>query len=122
MKKFIRLGSIRFVPATVFLLIGGILHAQNRPKDKAAINKQIDAMIYSWNNHNYDDMKNYTTKNIDWVNGVGMWWKAQKESQYAHQAYHKTIFKESVMEKKFVAIRLKERKTTHMIFWRPWFM
>ena len=117
MKKFIRLGSIRFFAATVFLLPGGILNAQDRSKDEAAINKQVDAVIYSWNNHNYDDLKNYTTENTDWVNGVGMWWKGQKESQYAHQAYHKTIFKESVMEKKSVAIRFvtKDVAVAHLV-------
>jgi len=105
MKKFIRLGQIRFFAATVFLLMGGTLHAQNRSKDEAAINKQVDAMIYSWNNHNYDDIKNYTTENTDWVNVVGMWWKGRKESQYAHQFYHNTILKTSVGEKKSVAVR-----------------
>ena len=93
------------ITVTVFLLISGLLFAQNRSKDEAAINKQVDAMIYSWNNHNYDDLKNYTTENTDWVNVVGMWWKGRKESQYAHQAYHNTIFKTTVMEKKSVVIR-----------------
>lgn len=93
------------ITTTSFLLICGIILAQDHTKDEASINKQIDAMIYSWNNHNYDDMKNYTTENTDWVNVVGMWWKGRKESQYAHQAYHNTIFQKSIMEKKSVAIR-----------------
>jgi uncharacterized protein (TIGR02246 family) len=90
---------------TVFLLMGGFILAQNHTKDESAINDQVDAMIYSWNHHNYDDLKNYTTENTDWVNAVGMWWKGQKESQYAHQVYHNTILKESTVEKKSVAIR-----------------
>ena len=93
------------ITATVFLLIWGTILAQNRTKDESAINKQVDAMIYSWNHHNYDDLKNYTTENTDWVNGPGMWWKGRKESQYAHQVYHNTMFKESVLEKKSVFIR-----------------
>ena len=102
---------------TVFFLIGGLLLAQNRAKDTTTINKQIDAMIYSWNNHNYDDLKNYTTENTDWVNVVGMWWKGQKESQYAHQAYHNTIFKTTIMEKKSVAIRFitKDVAIAHVV-------
>ncbi|WP_276500122.1 SgcJ/EcaC family oxidoreductase [Terrimonas pollutisoli] len=117
MKKFICLGPIRLFAATVFLLMGGILHAQDRSKDEASINKQVDAMIYSWNNHNYDDLKNYTTENTDWVNGVGMWWKGQKEYQYAHQAYHNTMFKESIMEKKSVVIRFvtKDVAIAHLV-------
>lgn len=62
-------------------------------------------MIYSWNYHNYDDLKNYATENMDWVNVVGMWWKGRKESQYSHQIYHNTFLQKSVAEKKSVAIR-----------------
>ena len=92
---------------TVFyLLVCGLTFAQNQSKDEEAISKQIDAMIYSWNNHNYDDLKNYTTEDTDWVNVVGMRWRGRKESQYAHQAYHDTIFKTSVCEKISVDIRL----------------
>ena len=95
----------KLIAAVLFLMCCGLVFAHNRTKDEAAINKQIDAMVYSWNNHNYDDLKNYTTEDTDWVNVVGMWWKGRKESQYAHQAYHNTFFKESVMEKRSVAIR-----------------
>jgi uncharacterized protein (TIGR02246 family) len=93
------------ITTIAFLLICGIIFAQDRTKDEAAINKQIDAMIYSWNNHNYDDMKNYTTENTDWVNVVGMWWKGRKESQYAHQVLHNTMFKTAKCEKTSFAIR-----------------
>lgn len=93
------------ITTTVFLLMCGIIFSQDSIKDKTAINKQIDAMLYSWNNHNYDDMKNYTTEDTDWVNVVGMWWKGRKESQYAHQTYHNTFLKESVAEKKSMVIR-----------------
>jgi hypothetical protein len=58
----------KLIAGTVFLLMCcGIVFAQNRTKDKAAIDKQIDAMVYSWNHHNYDDLKNYTTEDTDWV-------------------------------------------------------
>src|SRR4051812_21345864 len=91
---------------TIFcLLISGFIFAQGHTNDEAAINKQVDAVIYSWNHHNYDDMKNYTTENTDWVNVVGMWWKGRKETQYAHNVYHNTIFKTAVCEKNSVAIR-----------------
>jgi uncharacterized protein (TIGR02246 family) len=103
---------------TILLLIGGSLFAQDRKKDEAAINAQVDAMIYSWNHHNYDDLKDYTTENTDWVNGVGTWWKGRKESQYAHQVYHNTIFKESVLRKDSVFIRFitNDAAIAH-VFW-----
>jgi len=95
----------KIIITIVLLVIGKMIFAQDTTKDKAEINAQVDAVVYSWNHHNYDDMKNYTTENTDWVNVVGMWWKGRKESQYAHQFYHNTIFKTSVGEKKSVAIR-----------------
>ena len=108
----------KVLATTVFLLIIGPVFAQNRTQDEAAINKQVDAMIYSWNNHNYDDLKNYTTENTDWVNVVGMWWKGRKESQYAHQVYHKTMFKTAVCEKTSVAIRFvtKDVAVAHVVW------
>ena len=90
---------------TIFLLLSGPVLAQNRAKDETAINAQVDAVLTSWNQHNYADMKKYTTEDTDWVNVVGMWWKGRKESQYAHQSYHNTIFKTSRGEKKAVAVR-----------------
>ena len=85
--------------------VGKIIYAQDTTKDKAAIDAQVDAILYSWNNHNYDDMKNYATENTDWVNVVGMWWKGRKQSQYAHQVYHDTMLKGSTGEKNAVTIR-----------------
>ena len=81
----------KVIITTAFLLIAGFLFAKNRTKDEVAINKQVDATLNNWNRHNYDDLKNYTTENTDWVNVVGMWWKGLKQSQYAHQAYHNEI-------------------------------
>ena len=106
------------ITTTVFLLLGGIIIAQNRTKDESAINAQVDAMVYSWNHHNYDDLKNYTTENTDWVNSVGMWWKGRKESQYAHQVYHNTMFKESVVRKDSVFIKFvtKDVAIAH-VYW-----
>lgn len=106
------------ITTIMFLLICGLIFAQKLNKDEEAINSQVDAMIYSWNHHNYDDLKNYTTENTDWVNVVGMWWKGQKESQYAHQVYHNTIFKTSVCEKTSVDIRFlkKDVAIAHVVW------
>ena len=104
------------------LVICSTILAQDRTKDEAAdeaaINKQVDAIIYSWNNHNYDDLKNYATEDTDWVNVVGMWWKGRKESQYAHQIYHNTFLKGSVCEKESVAIRfvIKDVAIAHIVW------
>lgn len=42
--------------------------AQRNSTEKQAIEKQVDAMINSWNIHNYSDMKSYTAADCDWVN------------------------------------------------------
>jgi hypothetical protein len=60
----------KIITATIFPLLYGTILARERTNDEAAINKQVDAILYSWNNHNYDDMKNYTTENTDRVNVV----------------------------------------------------
>jgi len=100
------------------LLISSTVLAEDRTKDEAAINQQVNAIIYSWNNHNYDDLKNYATEDTDWVNVVGMWWKGRKESQYAHQIIHNTFLKGSVCEKKSVAIRFvtQDVAITHLVW------
>lgn len=80
--------------------------AQRNSTKKQAIEKQVDAMMNSWNMHNYSDMKSYTTADCDWVNIVGMWWKNQKEVEFAHRAFHEKMFKNTSMTKKSVSIRL----------------
>lgn len=108
----------KVITTTMFLLFGGLTFGQDYTKDESAINAQVDAMVYSWNNHNYDDLINYTTENTDWVNAVGMWWKGRKESQYAHQVYHDTMFKESVVRKDSVFIRFvtKDVAIVHLLW------
>ncbi|RYY28094.1 MAG: SgcJ/EcaC family oxidoreductase [Sphingobacteriaceae bacterium] len=80
--------------------------AQNNLSGKQAIEKQVDAMVNSWNKHNHSDMKNYTTKDCNWVNIVGMWWKNRKEVEYSTQFYHENMFKTTLMTKKRVSIQL----------------
>ncbi len=79
--------------------------AQDHSQDKIAIEKQVDAVINSWNNHNYNDMKDYATEDADWVNVVGMWWKNRKEVQYAHQVFHIVMFQNTPLSKTSVHTR-----------------
>lgn len=88
------------------IFTGLMAEAQNNSADKQAIEKQVDAMISSWNKHDYSDMKSYTTTDCDWVNIVGMWWKNQKEVAFAHRAFHEKMFKNTSLTKKSVSIRL----------------
>lgn len=79
--------------------------SQNKSADEMAVEKQIDAMIASWNKHDYSDIANYTTEDASWVNIVGMWWKNRKEVQFAHQAFHEKMFKTVKLSKNWVETR-----------------
>ena len=91
--------------------------------DEQAIKNQVQAFLNSWNRHNYDDMNNYTTDSVEWVNIVGMWWKGRKEVQFAHQAYHNTMFKNTPLELKQATVRFvtADVAIVHMICYYPEF-
>lgn len=86
-------------------------------KDKQAVQTQIEAMLHSWNQHQFSDMDTYTTPDVDWVNIVGMRWKGRKEVQYAHEAFHKTMFKDVPVDLKSTDIRFitKDVAVAHII-------
>lgn len=82
------------------ILFGLTIHAQQgKISDAKAIEQQVDAMVNSWNKHDFSDVKDYTTPDYDWVNIVGMWWKNRKEVQYSTQFYHKIMFNTTPMSK-----------------------
>src|SRR4051794_40474462 len=68
---------------------------KNSGDDEKAINNQIDAMIHSWNAHDYTDMDKYTTNDVAFINPLGMLWKGRKELQHAMTSFHKTILKDA---------------------------
>ncbi|WP_374950660.1 SgcJ/EcaC family oxidoreductase [Mucilaginibacter sp.] len=80
--------------------------AQTKNADVKAIEKQVDAMVNSWNKHDHSGMKNYCTSDCSWVNIVGMWWKDLKEVEYATQFYHTNMFKYTTMTNKGVSVRI----------------
>ena len=80
--------------------------AQTKNADVIAIEKQVDAMVNSWNTHNHSDMKSYCTTDCSWVNIVGMWWKNLEEVQYSTQFYHTNMFKHTTMTNKGVFVRI----------------
>ena len=103
--SFTKKNIMKTILLTISLfLFSCILFAQNKT-DEQAIKNQMTAFFTSWNNHNFNDMKNYTTDDVDWVNVVGMWWKGRKEVQFAHEDYHKTMFKNIPLEQKQSTIR-----------------
>jgi len=99
-----------------FILLGFSSQAQTKDADVTAIEKQVDAMVNSWNKHDYSDMKTYATEDCSWVNIVGMVWKNRKEVEYAHQFYHTNMFKHTTMTIKGVSVRILNASTALVHF------
>ncbi|MES2456864.1 MAG: SgcJ/EcaC family oxidoreductase [Bacteroidota bacterium] len=99
-----------------FILLGFSSQAQTKYADVTAIEKQVDAMVNSWNKHDYSDMKTYATEDCSWVNIVGMVWKNRKEVEYAHQFYHTNMFKHTTMTIKGVSVRILNASTALVHF------
>lgn len=95
--------SILLLSTTV--LFSFFASAQNEAADRKEIESQADAFLTSWNKHDFSDMKNYMTADADWVNVVGMWWRGIGQVQFAHQAFHKTMFAQVRLSKVSVDIR-----------------
>lgn len=89
-----------------FILSGLSTQAQTKDADVKAIEKQVDAMVNSWNKHDHSDMKTYCTTDCSWVNIVGMWWKNLKEVESSTQFYHTNMFKRTTMINKGVYVRI----------------
>ena len=79
----------------VMTLLASTAYGQQKSTstDEKAVLAATEAILTSWNNHNYADIATYTTPDVDWVNIVGMWWKGRDAMQKAHQAYHARMFK-----------------------------
>ena len=92
----------RIIVLLAFLVAGFQLQAQDKTADSLSIVKQLDAMVSSWNRHDYADMENYISKDCEWVNIVGMLWKNAAEVKFAHQFYHDRMFKGTTLLKKAV--------------------
>ncbi len=99
-----------------FILFGLATRAQTKNADITAIEKQVDAMVASWNKHDYTGMKTYATEDCSWINIVGMVWKNRKEVQFAHQFYHTNMFKQTTMVKKGVSVRMLNTSTAVVHF------
>ncbi|MFC3811296.1 SgcJ/EcaC family oxidoreductase [Lacihabitans lacunae] len=99
------------------LISTNMIFSEKGKTDEAEVEKQIDALIASWNNHNYDDISNYATEDCDWVNVVGMWWKNRNEVQYAHQVFHNGMFKNVKLTKKSIHFRsiAKDVMVVHLL-------
>ena len=91
----------------LFFLLGAycLTAAQGNNKDSILVGKQVDAFFTSWNNHDFNDMKNYVADDCHFINVAGMHWKGREDIQYAHNETHKEIFKDKPLTKVSANIR-----------------
>jgi uncharacterized protein (TIGR02246 family) len=61
--------------------------------DATQIREALKGMDDAWNRHDMTAFVSYMADNVEWVNVVGMWWKGKAEVYQAHDAFHRTIFK-----------------------------
>ena len=66
-------------------------------KDAAEIHAALDGMQAAWNHHDMTAFVSYMTDDVEWVNVVGMWWKGKAQVFKAHDAMHKTFFKDRAL-------------------------
>jgi len=62
-------------------------------EDKKSIDMQVNRMVSDWNTHAFNNMDQYATEDVDWVNIVGMWWKGRPEVKKSHQTGFDYFFK-----------------------------
>lgn len=89
----------------ILVLTSVAVRAQKVSTDSIEISKQVDAFFASWNNHNFNDMKNYIAEDCDFINTSGMHWKGREDIQYAHNKIHEEIFKDKPLRKVSASIR-----------------
>lgn len=63
--------------------------------DEQAIHNTVMAVEETWNQHDMDAFAALLTDDVEWVNGVGMWWRGKAGVKRGHQAYHESFFKET---------------------------
>jgi uncharacterized protein (TIGR02246 family) len=106
------------VLAAVFLTIGAGAVAQP-PKsdppataatalsadDDKAVRKVIQGFEEAWNAHDMKAFGKLLREDAEWVNIVGMHWKGREAVVAAHDAFHKTMFKDHRMKTDGVELR-----------------
>ncbi len=59
-----------------------------------------------WNRHDMDAFARLFAADAQFVNVVGLWWKGRDEIKGAHAATHATLFRNSTLDVREVAVRI----------------
>jgi uncharacterized protein (TIGR02246 family) len=78
----------------LFLLLGpGLLVAAQPLQDREEVNRVATAFFRSWNNHDFSDIASYTTTDVNFVMGMGTYWKGRQEVLKGQVRNHKALFR-----------------------------
>ncbi len=77
----------------------------NSKEDDGAIRKVITGIEEAWNAHDMNAYGKLLRADVEWVNVVGMHWKGRDDVMAAHDAFHRTIFKNHRIKTDDVQIR-----------------
>lgn len=114
---------LKYLPGFTFILCSFFCYAQddqqtvNRRSDEKIIDSQVNRMVSDWNTHEFNNMDNYATADVDWVNIVGMWWKGRTEVKNSHQTGFDYFFKGVPFTRKSLNIRFitSDVALTHLV-------
>src|SRR5271157_5976301 len=67
-------------------------------EDDQAVRKTIASVEEAWNAHDMKAMGRLFTEDAEFINVVGMHWRGRDDIVAAHEAYHKTSFKNHRMK------------------------
>jgi uncharacterized protein (TIGR02246 family) len=105
------MSKLRLILFITFLFSGSISFAQTGEKsigsrdDEKLIDNQVNRMISDWNTHEFKNLDQYATEDVDWVNIVGMWWKGRTDVKKAHQITFDHFFNRVPFTRKSLAIK-----------------
>jgi uncharacterized protein (TIGR02246 family) len=74
-------------------------------EDDQAVRKTIASVEEAWNTHDMKAMGRLFTEDAEFINVVGMHWRGRDDIVAAHEAYHKTIFKDHRLKTDSINIR-----------------
>jgi len=74
-------------------------------EDDQAIRKTIASVEEAWNAHDMNAMGRLFTEDAEFINVVGMHWRGREDIVAAHEAYHKTSFKNHRLKTDSIKIR-----------------
>lgn len=78
----------------LLLLAAPALWSAAQPvEDREAVNQVATAFFRSWNNHDFSDLASYTTADVNFVMGMGTYWKGRQEVLQGQVRNHRAMFR-----------------------------